>query len=1204
MKKYVAALIAVCLLWQGCFAAIDKTGTKIANPNLELPVVEVPAMTMGTAVVEVEKGTLSSAATVVSDTAASGGEAVKTINESMASNVNTVKEPTISLAFTAEDAGEYQVWIRVKTPTTGNDSIYASYNGAEYSMISFVAQSGYYWMQLPAISIIAGETKIEFKYREAGAVLDKLIITADTEFAPVGMNDMPAEIDTSGNSLYPLPPFTPPEGHPRLLVNDETIAQIKKNAQTDLLKGAYEKVKNYANETLNCELPDNGESGNYDGAILLKIQSRALMYVLGEVDDKHGRQTVEYMRNYIETVRFPNTQDITRSMGSTMLTGAMVYDWCYDLLTDDDKTCFIRRFKEIAAEKEIGYPPVAESSIGSHSGEGEIMRDLMSAGIACYDEDPEMYNLTAGRFFSEFIESRKLFNQTGAHPNGNYYGQYRLGWEYWACIIFNRMGCTDVLGAGIGDVPLTWIYDRLPTGALMKDGDAPDWGRNVYFKYMMETYTTYLLGGNEYDNPYVRGEWIKENSLYDYSAEPVLNLLFVQPDKEWAYPDDLPLARATTYPLTSITARTSWQNGLSSPAAIVKMNGHERNIDDHMHKDVGGFQIYYKGSLALDSGNYQVGYGSAHDYNYAKRTVAHNLVTVYDPEESTWFGSRYTVNDGGQIGRKETVVQTYEEMISDENLRAETKGVYIGPNEYTPEFSYLKTDITNAYTDKVSDYKRSMVFMDLFDEDYPAAFVVFDRVVSSDASYNKAWLLHSIEEPTVEGDTTVIARTEDGFNGKLVNKTMLPERFTIEKIGGEGYEGWVDGANYPYTDAEGINSESGDWRIELSPASANTEDLFLNAMYVTDYDKNLPELPMYKENTGTFVGVTVKDRFVLFSKNGDVKNSSTSFTVRDNGYSEVSCMIADVAEGVWKVSGAGKETYVEVKEDENVLYFKGAPGAYTITPAPGMTAEKVIYPQAEKEGYGDFLVCEDGLFLYQKYPTRLIDGIPYISAEGMKELGATVQYNGDSVTLTATGGSAVFTAGSSTYLQNGVEQASENAVVQDGGVLYIPAYCLEELFYAAIDYDAYARILSVKTQTLKREFMETYQVNAFTPASITASGSDGNIPANAADWSLATRWSAEGDGAWLMYDMGEEITFSKVMIAFYKGTIRQSYFDIQVSNDGTNWKTVYANGESSGKTDQFETFEVGNVTARYVRYLGHENSIDKWNSPTEFVIVQ
>ena len=134
--------------------------------------------------------------------------------------------------------------------------------------------------------------------------------------------------------------------------------------------------------------------------------------------------------------------------------------------------------------------------------------------------------------------------------------------------------------------------------------------------------------------------------------------------------------------------------------------------------------------------------------------------------------------------------------------------------------------------------------------------------------------------------------------------------------------------------------------------------------------------------------------------------------------------------------------------------------------------------------------------------------------------------------------------------------------------------------------------------------METYQVNAFTPASITASGSDGNIPANAADWSLATRWSAEGDGAWLMYDMGEEITFSKVMIAFYKGTIRQSYFDIQVSNDGTNWKTVYANGESSGKTDQFETFEVGNVTARYVRYLGHENSIDKWNSPTEFVIVQ
>ncbi len=1202
MKRCIAAVVAICLMWQGCLAAIEKDGVKVANPNLELPVVELPSMERGTVVLEAEDGTLSADATIIGDSAASGGMAVKTINATMANSADEVGEPTITLPFTIGDAGEYQVWARLKTPTNGNDSIYLSYNGGSYSTLWLTAQSSYYWTQLPAMSTVGGQLKIEFKYREAGTILDKLVVTADTEYNPIEMNDMPSQVDTDG-LLYPEPPFTPPEGHPRLFVNDETIAQIKVNVQSDLLKGTYETVKNYASETLNCNLPDNGESGNYDETTLLRIQSRALMYLLGEVDDNHGRQTIAYMREYIGSVKFPNVQDITRSMGNVMTTGAMVYDWCYDLLTDDDKSFFIRRFKEIAAEKEIGYPPTVGSSIGSHSGEGEIMRDLISAGIVCYDEDPQMYNLAAGRFFSEYIESRKLFNKAGAHPNGSAYGPYRLGWEYWASIIFNRMGLTDVLGSEIGDVPLLWIYDRLPTGMIMKDGDVYDWGTNRYFTYSVNPYLAYLFGGNEYDNPYVRGEWIKENSLNNYATEPIWSLLFVQPDKEWSYPDDLPLAYATTYPLTSLTARTSWQNGLSSPAAIVKMKAYERNLEDHMHKDVGSFQIYYKGSLALDSGNYAVGYGTAHDYNYAKRTVAHNLVTVYDPEESTWLGGDYA-NDGGQINRTTVVVPTYEEMMSDENQRAETKGVYIGPNEYTPEFSYLKTDLTKAYTDKVSDYKRSMVFMDLFDEDYPAAFVVFDRVVSSDASYQKKWLLHSIEEPSVEGNTTVIARTQDGFNGKLVNKTMLPEDFTIDKVGGKGQEGWVDGENYPYTDAQGVNSESGDWRIELSPASANTEDLFLNAMYVTDYDRNLPELPMYQEETSEFAGVTVKDRFVLFSKEGDVKDSTVSFTVRDNGYSEVSCMIADIAEGVWKVSGGGKDTYVEVKGDENVLYFKGAPGAYTVTPAPGMTAEEVVYPQAEKEGYGDFLVYAGGMFLYQKHPTKLIDGVAYLSAEGTEEVGGTVQYNGNTVTITGLGGSAVYTAGSNTYLLNGTEQIGQSAVVQDGNVLYIPVDSLRDVLYVLMDYDPIARILYLTTQELRKEFMDTYQVNVLMPTEITASDSDGNVPANASDWSLSTRWSSEGQGKWLMYDMGEEVTFSKVMIAYYRGAERQSYFDIQVSNDGVNWNTVYADGVSSGKTDQFESFDVGSVTARYIRYVGYENSLDTWNSVSEFVIAQ
>src|SRR5438309_8198509 len=39
-------------------------------------------------------------------------------------------------------------------------------------------------------------------------------------------------------------------------------------------------------------------------------------------------------------------------------------------------------------------------------------------------------------------------------------------------------------------------------------------------------------------------------------------------------------------------------------------------------------------------------------------------------------------------------------------------------------------------------------------------------------------------------------------------------------------------------------------------------------------------------------------------------------------------------------------------------------------------------------------------------------------------------------------------------------------------------------------------------------------------ASVVASANDGNVPQNTLDKSLATRWSAQGDGQWIQYDLG------------------------------------------------------------------------------------
>lgn len=122
------------------------------------------------------------------------------------------------------------------------------------------------------------------------------------------------------------------------------------------------------------------------------------------------------------------------------------------------------------------------------------------------------------------------------------------------------------------------------------------------------------------------------------------------------------------------------------------------------------------------------------------------------------------------------------------------------------------------------------------------------------------------------------------------------------------------------------------------------------------------------------------------------------------------------------------------------------------------------------------------------------------------------------------------------------------------------------------------------------------------PSTIIASTDDGNVPANTMDGDLSTRWSAEGDGQWIAYDMGSDGVVDSVRIAWNAGTTRTSRFDVQVAAaDATTWTTVFS-GASSGTTNDLETYSFGSTTARYLRIVGHGNSANGWNSITELEI--
>ncbi|MEU2169540.1 polysaccharide lyase family 7 protein [Micromonospora chersina] len=116
---------------------------------------------------------------------------------------------------------------------------------------------------------------------------------------------------------------------------------------------------------------------------------------------------------------------------------------------------------------------------------------------------------------------------------------------------------------------------------------------------------------------------------------------------------------------------------------------------------------------------------------------------------------------------------------------------------------------------------------------------------------------------------------------------------------------------------------------------------------------------------------------------------------------------------------------------------------------------------------------------------------------------------------------------------------------------------------------------------------------------VIASSDDGNVPANTLDGDLATRWSAEGDGSWIRYDLGASTTVGSIGIAWHQGAQRTASFAVQTSADAASWTTVVGQRSSSGTTVQLETYDFADRAARYVRVVGYGNTVNDWNSITE-----
>ena len=108
-----------------------------------------------------------------------------------------------------------------------------------------------------------------------------------------------------------------------------------------------------------------------------------------------------------------------------------------------------------------------------------------------------------------------------------------------------------------------------------------------------------------------------------------------------------------------------------------------------------------------------------------------------------------------------------------------------------------------------------------------------------------------------------------------------------------------------------------------------------------------------------------------------------------------------------------------------------------------------------------------------------------------------------------------------------------------------------------------------------------------------------NFTANlAVDGNPATRWSSRPgvDPQWIYVDLGRIASINKLVLKWE--TAYAKAFQVQVSNDGVNWTTIYSTTSGVGGT----TTLTGSVSGRYVRIYGTQRGTGWGYSLWEFGI--
>ena len=650
--------------------------------------------------------------------------------------------------------------------------------------------------------------------------------------------------------IYEQPETTPKNyDHPRLLFNSDDIPAIVANMAKPENEAAYARFITLVNSSNDGKLtpielvePAAFEYTNYSTSTLRIIEAKALYYALFKNDPERtdavlrGYEAIYAMKNYMLTFAVQwDASDQCRMYGEGMYYAALVYDWCYDLLTEDDKDQFRLGVQNLFCDGTSNEPWIATTHHGrkleggfpalyienqtpltGHGAEAQVLRDYFAFAIAIYDEDPTWYQYVGGMIYDKYVDARNYFYTSSYYPDGAAgYNVYRYVCDLYNAWLFKGMGVelpyneedmasvihglmsleiNDNFMFATADGSGTSSYGQYRLNTTMGDAAlissylfndetalqialrlcAYEYGRNGFSHQLGVSCAYYLILTSNGLETTLADYGSENNYFYDTYRDKISNVEYHGGFQQ------------------QVVSR----NDKSDDSVVVLMQGAQHYPGGHTHQNAGNFQIWYKGMLTRDDGLYD-GYGSDHHFYYHMSATAHNTLLIYNQnlkgELMGPSGGTTKYYNGGQkyeLG----IPSSYEAWINDEKF---SYGELLGfdyDDENNPSYVYFANDITKAYDERTVDYvERSMMTLYTGDEETPMVMFVFDNITSDEATFKKTFLLQCAEEPSISGNTVTV----DNGEGKLVLTSLLGND-EIKAYGRTSKAGEVMGIEYFY----------------------------------------------------------------------------------------------------------------------------------------------------------------------------------------------------------------------------------------------------------------------------------------------------------------------------------------------------------------------------------------------------------------------